>query len=296
LTKIRRSRAARLVFILSVVALLTLVGSLIWAVRIDEGPAVSSLALELHHYDTANHDQLSGPARRGHDVIIVKGLATKKELERPRSLNPSVKLVNYEQAFALNNDEAEHARARGWLATTCSGQEISPQNFPRATLLDATIVAAREWRTDLVARETLTLDYDSSYLDTLRSYFPADFYDGLPCKVSDEAWLKASIDTIDLVQEKTGRAVIANGRGMQNGLQYFGNRDEVDRLMATADAVQVEHFGRFRNELDRDVAFVEAIRTAGKDPYVKCRRPGAACRDALVEIASRGPVYLSVAR
>jgi hypothetical protein len=286
-----------LLLVLSIVTLLTVVGAVLWVAATGPDEArPGSDGREIRLYDFGNSTKISGLARRGHDVIIVKGPATKRRLEKARGLNPAIRLVNYEQAFALNDEEADYARTRGWLAATCGGQEISPQNIPRATLLDATIPDALEWRTDLVAEETMAFGYDFNYLDTLRSYFPHDFYDGLPCNVSDAAWLDASIATIDLVQEKTGKEVIANGRGMQSGLQYFGNRQRVDKLIDTADAVQVEHFGRFRTELDRDMAFVEAISAAGKDAYVMCRRPGDACRAILGEVAGRGWVYLSVHR
>ena len=94
---------------------------------------------------------------------------------------------------------------------------------------------------------------------------------------------------------------LAKKRGMpQLGTLGAGNHfleiQRVDKIIDTADAVQVEHFGRFRTELDRDLAFVEAISAAGKDAYVKCRRSGDACRAILGEVASRGWVYLSVLR
>ena len=289
----------RLLITLSVVALVTLTSMLVWTSVADHEPVpkrplVGFKGLRL--YELANYRELRRLARKQAEVVIVKGDASASQVEEARTLDPHIKLVNYEQAFALNKDEAELARAKGWLAATCDGREISPRNVPRATLMDATIPAAREWRTNLMARETRRLGYDYNYLDTLRSYFPADFYDGIPCKVSDEAWLKASIDMVKRIRQKTGKAVIANGRGMQNGLQYVHNREAVDQLVAIADAVQVEHFGRFHSEIGRDVKLVKAILEAGKEPYVKCRRHGEACRRILSEIPGTGPIYVSVHR
>jgi hypothetical protein len=289
----------RLLITLSVVALVTLTGMLVWTSVADHEPVRKRRLVGfkgLRPYELANYRDLTRLARKQAEVVIVKGDATASQVEEARRLDPHIKLVNYEQAFALNKDEAEVARAKGWLAETCDGREISPRNVPRATLMDATIPAAREWRTGLMAKETRKLGYDSNYLDTLRSYFPPEFYDGIPCKVSDEAWLKASIDMVRRIRQKTGKEVIANGRGMQNGLQYVHNREAVDQLVATADAVQVEHFGRFHSEIGRDVKLVKAILEAGKEPYVKCRRHGEACRRILSEIAGTGPIYVSVHR
>jgi hypothetical protein len=291
--------ALRLLITLSVVALVTLTGMLVWSSVSNHEPVRKRRLVGLkglRPYELANYRDLTRLARKQAEVIIVKGNATASQLEDARVLDPHVKLVNYEQAFALNKDEAEVARAQGWLAKTCDGREISPRKVSRATLMDATIRAAREWRAQLMAKETRRLGYDLNYLDTLRSYFPADFYDGIPCKVSGEAWLKASIDMVKLVQQKTGKEVIANGRGMQNGLQYVRNREAVDRLVATADAVQVEHFGRFHSEIGRDLKLVKAILEAGKEPYVKCRRHRQACRTILSELPGGGPIYVSIHR
>ena len=247
-------------------------------------------------YRFANAQQLSAAARGSEEILIVKGRANPAMLKKLKDMRPRVRVVNYEQAFALNAREAEYARNKGWLAQTCQGREISPRRIPEVTLLDGTVAAARDWRTDLIAAETIRNGYDFNYLDTLRAIFPKDFYDGLPCDRSDAEWLSASIATVGLVREKTGRPVIANGSGLQSGRNYSRYRPQGDRLIAAADAVQIEHFLRSPENREEDLALVRTINEAGKDVYAKCVAPPQSCRSTLADVEYERKNYLNVSR
>jgi hypothetical protein len=185
--------------------------------------------------------------------------------------------INYEQSFALNDTEAAYARARGWLAKTCSGKEIHPSNITSVTLLDVTNPAARDWRAATIAAETNGKGYDGTYLDTLRAYHPAGFYDGTPCGITNATWVAASVDLVTLVKAKTGgRMVIANGAGMGSGRKYFATNRAADPIIAAADAVQIEHFAR-GGYSSEDVAFLDVLTGGGKLAFAKCDSTAATC-------------------
>ena len=242
-------------------------------------------------YEFVERGQLMGAVRRGNSALIIRGKVSTTRFKRLKQTNPGLRFINYEQAFALNASEANYARDRGWLATTCEGEEIHPENIPHVTLLDATIRKSLVWRTNLIAAETRQ-GYDLTYLDTLRSFFPVDFYDEIPCDVSDSEWLTASLETVDLVRSKTGKPVIANGSGLGSGRSYLEHKEEADQLVTSADAVQIEHFLRNPNAEGEDIAFVEAINAAGKDAYAKCAGSIEACRSALTEAGNPQRNYL----
>jgi hypothetical protein len=192
--------------------------------------------------------------------------------------------INYEQAFALNDAEASYARARGWLARTCGGAEIHPANIPSVTLLDPTNASARAWRAGEIARLTNERGYRGTYLDTLRSYHPEGFYDGVPCNITDAQWLAASVDMVTTVKAKTGKLVIANGAGMGSGRKYFTSNRAADPIIAAADAVQIEHFARGRY-LEDDVRFVDELTSRGKLAFAKCDSTATTCTSAFTKAA-----------
>jgi len=281
---------------IGIVALALAVAVVIGNRPTTEPPAVGNDAEPVNEYQFASAKELKRAGRRGYDIVVVKGRPRTAELGELRSSHSEPLLVNYEQAFALNAEEAEYARSKGWLAETCAGNEIHPENIPDVTLLDATVGDALEWRTDLIAGDTAEGFYASTYLDTLRAFFPDDFYDGIPCGLSHEDWLQASMDTVELVQRKTGKAVIANGSGLQTGKNYFDHKAEADELMALADGVQIEHFLRSRSSMEQDLGFIAAINDAGKDAYVKCARARDACREAFVQAPKWERNFLNIAR
>jgi hypothetical protein len=212
------------------------------------------------------------------DTVVVKGVARTSTLAEMRAANPAIQLINYDQSFALNGTEAAYARSQGWLATTCGGSEIHPQDIPSATLLDATDAQALEWRSSVIADETIALSYDGVYLDTLGSHYNESFYDGTPCGISDAQWRDASIGFVNLVKSKTGEFVIMNGAGFQSGKDYYNHKSDADMLMASnGDAVHIEHFNRGANqsisqwrpegEWEKDTRFLQAIGSANKEAF-----------------------------
>lgn len=224
-------------------------------------------AAEIQTYDI---DQLK--ATPGSDAFLSKG-----------SQDPGAgyrgKTINYEQAFALNDSEASYARSRGWLAKTCSGQEISPANIPSVTLLDARIPAALEWRAGMIAAETLQKNRHGTYLDTLRSYWPDSFYDGTPCNNSHEAWNRASVNLVQAVKAKTGgRFVIANGAGLGSGKAYFGNQVAADKIINAAQGIQIEQWMRNTKNADLDKRFMQTMIGKGKMVFAKCKSAMATCQ------------------
>jgi hypothetical protein len=54
---------------------------------------------------------------------VIKGPFSSSDVSSLHS-SGAQKVINYEQAFVLNSAEASVARANGWLALTCSGEEI----------------------------------------------------------------------------------------------------------------------------------------------------------------------------
>lgn len=256
-------------------------------------PGSQTATKDVRHYEFAGRGELMGAVRRGNSVLIIKGEVNRSRFGDLRRASPGLRIVNYEQAFALNAAEARYARDRGWLATTCDGREIHPEDIPNVTLLDATIRPSLVWRTHLIVAET-GKGFDLTYLDTLRSFFPADFYDGLPCGVKDSEWLDASMKLVDLVQSESTKPVIVNGSGLQSGRNYMDHKDEADRLIATADAVQIEHFLRRPKNEPEDLALVEVINAADKDAYAKCERSGGACRSAFAKAGNLQRNYLNI--
>jgi hypothetical protein len=54
---------------------------------------------------------------------VIKGPYSSSDVSSLHS-SGAQRVINYEQAFVLNSAEASVARAKGWLALTCSGEEI----------------------------------------------------------------------------------------------------------------------------------------------------------------------------
>ncbi len=228
-------------------------------------------AAEIQTYDI---DQYK--ATPGSDAFLSKG-----------SQDPGAgyrgKTINYEQAFALNDSEASYARSRGWLAKTCSGQEISPANIPGVTLLDARIPPALEWRAGMIAAETLQKNRHGTYLDTLRAFWPDSFYDGIPCNNSDEAWNTASVEMVKFVRTKTGgRFVIANGAGLGSGKAYFGNQVAADKIINAAQGIQIEQWMRNTKNADLDKRFMQTMIGKGKMVLAKCKNTLQVCRSKFI--------------
>jgi hypothetical protein len=237
----------------------------------------------VRYYSFVDSQALRAAAGRGYSTAIVKGAARAEDVAALKA--SGVTVINYEQAFALNDREAAEARQLGLLAETCSGGEISPKNHPTMTLLDATNPRAIEWRAGAIAAETNDLGYDGTYLDTLRSVFTPDFYDALPCNAQDEAWLQGSISLVTQVEANTGGGdgyVIENGRGLQSGNNYVKYQAAADQLIAVGDAVQLEQFGR--KYVDRDLAFVHVLQAQGKDVFAKCKASAAVCERAFAQV------------
>ena len=223
-------------------------------------------AAEIQTYDI---DQFK--ATPGSDAFLSKGA------QEPGA-GYTGKTINYEQAFALNDKEASYARSRGWLAKTCDGREISPANIPSVTLLDGRIPAARDWRAQTIANETLAKKRHGTYLDTLRSYWPDSFYNGTPCNNSDAGWNTASVELVSLVKQKTGRFVIANGAGLGSGKAYWGNQAAADKIINVADGVQIEQWMRNTKNADLDRRFMQHMISKGKMVFAKCKSSMTTCQ------------------
>ena len=214
-------------------------------------------------------------ASAGSDAFISKGGAV------PGS-GYTGKIINYEQAFALNSNQASYARSRGWLARTCGGQEISPLNIPGVKLLDARIAAARDWRAGEIAAETTSKRAHGTYLDTLRTFWPDDFYDGTPCNNSDAAWNSASVELVKAVKAKTGGFVIANGAGLGSGNKYFQTQAESDKIINVADGVQIEQWMGNTKNTDEDRRFMQQMIGKGKMVFAKCKSAMTTCQSNFI--------------
>ena len=200
-------------------------------------------------------------------------------MRRIRSEHRGALLINYEQAFALNDEEAADARRKGFLSHTCAGQEIHPQNIPSVTLLDGTDPVAVRWRARTIADESVVNRADGTYLDTLRPYFNTGFYDGAPCHLSQRGWLKGSISLVDKVTRKTGgKPVIVNGSGLQSGKGYFTHQAAADELIAHSWGVQIEQFLRNEKNARLDVRYMNHLVSMGKRVFAKCKNADGVCR------------------
>jgi hypothetical protein len=214
------------------------------------------------------------------------------------------KLINYEQAFALNSNEASVARSKGWLAHTCTGKEIHPGNIPGVTLLNGELLAAVDWRSSMIAAETNDLPEAGTYLDTLRPYLNPSFYDGAPCDYTDAGWRTGSVELVNQVRSKTGgRMIIANGAGMGTGRSYFKAQFAVDDFLSRAkpEAVQIEHFARSSKGAPDDGNFMKVLEGKGIVPFAKCQGTTSVCQStfssAVQDAASTGRptrAYLTV--
>ncbi len=228
-------------------------------------PGVQAAEIQTYDIDLSH-------ASAGSDAFLSKGGAV------PGS-GYSGKVINYEQAFALNSTEASYARSRGWLARTCGGQEISPQNIPGVKLLDARIVAARDWRAGMIAAETTSKRSNGTYLDTLRAFWPDSFYNGTPCNNSDAAWNTASVEMVKAVKAKTGgRFVIANGAGLGSGNKYFQTQAVTDKIINVSEGVQIEQWMRSAKSADADRRFMQQMIGKGKMVLAKCKSTMTTCR------------------
>jgi hypothetical protein len=232
-------------------------------------PTVQAAGIQTYDIDQVK-------ATTGSDAFLSKG-------SQDPGAGYTGRTINYEQAFALNDKEASYARSRGWLAKTCSGQEISPGNIPGVKLLDARIPAALDWRAGMIAAETLQKKRDGSYLDTLRSYWPDSFYNGTPCNNSDEAWNKASVNLVQAVRAKTGgRFVIANGAGLGSGKAYFGNQAAADKIINVAQGIQIEQWMRNTKNADLDKRLMQAMISKGKMVFAKCKSAMTTCQSHFI--------------
>jgi hypothetical protein len=219
----------------------------------------------------------------GADYLIIKGG------DLPSG---SAKRINYEQAFALNSNEASVARSKGWLSRTCNGAEIHPGNIAGMTLMNGTIPAAVDWRSSTIATQTNSNSEAGTYLDTLRPIFNPSFYDGAPCSYTDAAWRTGSIDLVNQVRTKTGgMMVIANGAGMGSGSAYLKYQTAMDDFLARAkpEAVQIEHFARSSKNLAKDAAFLKTLAGKGIITFAKCQGTTTNCNSTFDQgVASAG--------
>lgn len=196
--------------------------------------------------------------------IIIKGG------DQPSSTQ--AKRINYEQAFALNDKEAAEARSKGYLAQTCTGQDIHPASIPGVTLLNAEIPGAIEWRSSAIAGATNGNGEVGTYLDTLRPVFNASFYDGAPCKFTDAGWRTGSVDMVNQVRAKTsGHMVIANRVAMGSGRAYNKYQAAMDDFLARAnpEGVQIEHFARSSKGIKYDQDFMKVLSGKGMMSFAK---------------------------
>jgi hypothetical protein len=129
-----------------------------------------------------------------------------------------------------------------------------------------------------VATDVKAGAYDGVYLDVLGSFFSARFYSARPviggAPLADAAWRDASIAVINAVKQATGKPVVANGFGIQNGKNYADHKADSDLLIAAADGIQIEQFVRNGNMgLDKykpenrwreDVDFLAQVGKLGK--------------------------------
>jgi hypothetical protein len=220
-----------------------------------------------------------------YDYVVDKGAS---DVDRIHA--SGARAVNHEPGFALNTEEAAYARARGWLAHTCDGREIQPDNISKVVLMDATIPAAVQWRTDIFAEQTVSGGFDASLIDTLRAVFPQDHYDGVPCNLNEAAWVDASVATVDQLQTKTGLPVFANGRGLGNAKWYFSAKANADRIINAADGIQIEQFAR--NDPAADAAYLKLLGSRGKYAFAKCHGTVTDCETAFAAGATPGLSYL----
>lgn len=227
-------------------------------------------ASPLRYYRFISGRALDVEGTEGYSWVIVKGRTDGARIRGVRNERSALSLANYEQAAALNRSEARYARDRGWLALTCDGDEIHPASIPKVTLLDITIREALRWRAQQIADETNSLGYDLSYLDTLRSYYPVRFYDGLHCIDDlDSEWLQNSIELVRRVRAQTDTMVLANGAGLQSGKNYRDHESSADQLIEAADGVQIEHFFRNPRSYEADLDLVQRLIDRGKLVFVK---------------------------
>jgi hypothetical protein len=224
---------------------------------------------------------------------VIKGPFSSSDVSSLHS-SGAQRVINYEQAFVLNSAEASVARDNGWLALTCSGEEIHPRNIRDVTLMDARNADAREWRATTIADETNSKVADGTFLDTLRAHFPEDFYDGEPCDglittQRDEEWRAASVDMILRVKAKTPDRsyVIANGAGLGTGSGYLKAEPAAYSIVEAADAVHMEHYLQAPERLAEDNSVIQAWNALDADVWAKCDAANdAACTSAFAEVES----------
>jgi hypothetical protein len=221
----------------------------------------------------------------GYDYVVDKGAS---DVDRIHAAG--ARAINHEPGFALNSEEAAYARSRGWLALTCDGREIHPVNISKVVLMDATIPAAVQWRTDIFAEQTVSGGFDASLIDTLRAIFPQDHYDGVPCNLNESAWVDASVATVDQLQAKTGLPVFANGRGLGNAKWYYSAKGNADRIINAADGIQIEQFAR--NDPAADAAYLKLLGSRGKYAFAKCHGTVTDCQAAFAAGATPLLSYL----
>ena len=143
--------------------------------------------------------------------------------------------VSEEDAAAFGRDHPDwvaHDRA-GKIVTSNAGGQV----------IDITNRAVRDWLVAGIERDVRAGRYDGVYLDVLGSFFSSRFYSGRPviagAPLADSAWRDACVALINAVKIATGKPVIANGFGLQNGKNYADHKADSDQLIAAADGIQI---------------------------------------------------------
>jgi hypothetical protein len=184
----------------------------------------------------------------------------------------------YRRGTAVSDDEAA-ALARDhpdWIAHDRAGRVVTSN--AGGQVIDVTNPAVRDWLVGGVARDAKAGNYDGVYLDVLGAFFSSRFYSARPvigaADLEDTAWRDASVALIKAVKQATGKPVIANGFGLQNGKNYADHKADADQLIAAADGIQIEQFVRNGNmplnkykapaRWREDVAFLRDVGRQGK--------------------------------
>jgi hypothetical protein len=184
----------------------------------------------------------------------------------------------YRRGTAVSDDDAA-TLARDhpdWLAHDQAGNVVTSN--AGGDVIDVTKPAVREWLVAGIERDVRAGQYDGVYLDVLGAFFSARFYSARPVingtPLADTAWRDGSVALINAVKAATGKPVIANGFGLQNGNNYLDHKADADQLIAAADGIQIEQFVRNGNQaLDRykptarwraDIDFLSVVGRLGK--------------------------------
>ncbi|MBA3655652.1 MAG: hypothetical protein H0W70_15830 [Actinobacteria bacterium] len=184
----------------------------------------------------------------------------------------------YRRGTAVSGEEAASLAAAhpDWLARDAGGTVVTSN--AGGQVIDITNPAVRKWLVAGVATDVAKGKYDGVYLDVLGAFFSSRFYSARPVvagePLADSAWRDASVALIRGVKQATGKPVVANGFGIQNGKNYADHKADADQLIAAADGIQIEQFVRNGNmALDKykrtnrwrqDVEFLGDVGRLGK--------------------------------